>query len=156
MNNSVIMKLIDDGANFYCRQLGNASHMEFVNNGYYSIIYPKKGQDGGTSIFDVTLEHLNDNEALEKISEIKALNVHTWWGLCLSNRIADLIWGKDRPVLTPEQHVNDEEFYMAIFPQEKPAYEKVNKDITIKQVTSVMNSVNGQIFATRFYMAITR
>lgn len=137
MNNSEIMKLIDEGANFYCRQLGNASHMEFVNNGYYSMIYPKKGQDGGTSIFDVTLEHLNDNEAIEKINEIKVLNVHTWWGLCPSDRIADLIWGKDRPVLTQEQHENDEEFYMAIFPKEKPTYEKANNDITIKPVTSV-------------------
>jgi predicted GNAT family acetyltransferase len=137
MNNSEVMKLIDDGANFYCRQLGNASHMEFVNNGYYSMIYPKEGQKGGTSLFNVTLEHLNDDEALEKINEIKALKVHTWWGLCLSDRIADLIWGKYRPVLTPEQHEEDEEFYMAMFPEEKPTYEKTNEDITIKPVTTV-------------------
>jgi predicted GNAT family acetyltransferase len=137
MNNSEVMKLIDEGANFYCRQLGNASHMKFVNNGYYSMIYPKEGQEGGTSLFDVTLEHLNDDEALQKINEIKALNVHTWWGLCLSDRIADLILGKDRPVLTPEQHEYDEEFYMAMFPEEKPTYEKAIKDITINQVTTV-------------------
>jgi hypothetical protein len=66
------------------------------------------------------LEHLSDEEASQKIAEIKALNVHTWWGLCVSDRIADLIWGRDRPVLTPEQHENDEEVYMAIFPKDKP------------------------------------
>lgn len=137
MNNSEIMKLIDDGANFYCRQLGNASHMEFINNGYYSMIYPKEGQEGGTSLFDVALEHLNNDEALKKVNEIKALNVHTWWGLCLSDRIADLIWGKDRPLLTPERHEDDEEFNMAIFPEEKPTYEKIDKDITVKQVTTI-------------------
>lgn len=135
MNNSKIMKLIDDGAIFYCRQLGNASHMEFVNNGYYSMIYPKSGQEGGTSLFNVTLEHLNDEEAMQRINEIKAMKVHTWWGLCISDRIADLIWGKDRPVLTPEQHENDEELYMAIFPEEKPVYDKASEDITITPVT---------------------
>lgn len=137
MNNSEVMKLIDDGAVFYCRQLGNASHMIFVNNGYYSMIYPKSGQEGGTSLFDVTLEHLNDEEALQKINEIKALNVHTWWGLCLSNRIADLVWGKDRPILTAKQHEDDEEFYMAIFPDEKPTYEEISDDIIIRPVTTV-------------------
>ena len=71
MNNTEIMKIVDDGANFYCRQLGNASHMEFVNNGCYSMIYPKAGQDGGTSLFDVTLEHLDDEEALQKLTKLK-------------------------------------------------------------------------------------
>lgn len=137
MNNSEIMKLIDDGAVFYCRQLGNAAHMEFVNKGCYSMIYPKPGKEGGTSLFDVTLENLNDEEALQKINEIKALNVHTWWGLCLSDRIADLIWGKDRTILTPEQHENDEEFYMAMFPIEKPKYSKNDDNIEIKSITTL-------------------
>lgn len=137
MNNSEIMKLIDDGANFYCHQLGNASHMEFTNNGYYSMIFPKEGQKGGTSLFNITLEHLNDEQAMQKVNEIKALNVHTWWGLCLSDRIADLVWGKDRPILTPEQHENDEELYMVIFPDEKPVYSKVNDEITVKPVITM-------------------
>jgi len=62
------------------------------------------------------------------------LNVHTWWGLCLSDRIADLIWGEGRPILTPEQHEDDEEFYMAIFPEDKPVYRKVSDEITVKPV----------------------
>ncbi len=81
MNNAEVMKLIDDGANFYCRQLGNASHMEFINTGCYSIIRPKAGQKGGTSIFDVTLDHLSDEGAVQKINEIKAMKEHTWWAM---------------------------------------------------------------------------
>lgn len=137
MNNAVIMKLIDDGANFYCRQLGNASHMEFVNNEYYSMIYPKAEQEGGTSLFNITLEHLNDEEALQKINEIKAMNVHTWWGLCQTDRIADLIWGKDRHILTREEHEDDEEFNMAILSEEKPNYGQTNDDIFISLVKTV-------------------
>jgi ribosomal protein S18 acetylase RimI-like enzyme len=132
-----IIKYVDDGANFYCRQLGNACHMEFKNNGYYSAICPKAGEDGGTSLFDVTLEHLSDEEASQKIAEIKALNVHTWWGLCVSDRISDLIWGRDRPVLTPEQHENDEELYMAIFPEDRPANNGFTDVIRVKPVVSL-------------------
>lgn len=136
MNHSEVMKCIDEGANFYCRQLGNASHMEYTNNEYYSMIHPKAGQEGGTSLFNVTLEHLDDHDALQVINEIKALNVHTWWGLCLSDRIADMVWGKDRPILTPEQIEAGDEFYMALFPEEKLAYIKPCDEITIRQVTS--------------------
>jgi GNAT superfamily N-acetyltransferase len=137
MDTKQIIKYIDDGANFYCRQLGNASHMEFKNNGIYSIISPKKGEEGGTSLFDVTLDHLSDEEASQKIDEIKALNVHTWWGLCVSDRIADLIWGKDRPVLSPEQQENAEEVYMAIFPEDKPVDNVFDEAIRVKPVMSL-------------------
>jgi ribosomal protein S18 acetylase RimI-like enzyme len=56
MENAQVMKLIDSGANFYCRQLGNASHMQFERREYYSIIYPKPGEQERTSVFDVTVE----------------------------------------------------------------------------------------------------
>ncbi|MDF2544582.1 MAG: hypothetical protein K0S47_4300 [Herbinix sp.] len=137
MNHLEIMKLIDDGANFYCRQLGNASHMEFVQNECYSMIYPKQGQEGGTSLFDVKLDHLTEEDVLQMIHEIKSKNVHTWWGLCLSDRIADYVWGIDRPILTPEQHENDEELYMALFPEEMSVYETYSNDIQIKPVTTI-------------------
>lgn len=137
MDTRQILKYIDEGANFYCRQLGNACHMEFKNNGYYSMISPKAGEDGGTSLFDVTLEHLSDEEASQKIAEIKTRNVHTWWGLCISDRIADLIWGKGRPVLTPAQHEDNEEVYMAIFPKDKPVNNSFNAAIRVKPVASL-------------------
>ena len=136
MHDPQVMKLIDDGANFYCRQLGNASHMQFEDNGIYSMIYPKPGQQGGTSLFNVRLDALGDGDTQRAIDEIKALDVHTWWGLCLPDRIADMVWGKDRPVLTPEEHENDEELYMALFPQEQPAGAAPPEGVEIKPVVS--------------------
>lgn len=128
MNNTEIMRLIDRGANFYCRQLGNAAHMEFRRLEHFSMINPKPGEPGGTSIFDVDLENLNDRDAAAVIREIKALNVHTWWGLCSSERIHRLIFGAPSPNLSAEEHENDEETYMALFPDEKPAYPQVQEN----------------------------
>lgn len=119
MDNAEIMRLIDSGANFYCRQLGNASHMEFKRLKHYSMIHPKPGERGGTSVFDVTLEDLADAEAALVIDEIKSLNEHTWWGLCLSDRIYRLVHGTPRPLLSREEHENAEEVYMALFPEDR-------------------------------------
>jgi hypothetical protein len=54
--------------------------MEYQNLGYCSIIYPKPGEMGGASIFNVSFENLSDEKALQIIDEIKRKNVHTWWG----------------------------------------------------------------------------
>jgi len=60
MQNIDVMRLIDHGENYYCHQLGNAAHMVFEQHARYAMIYPKPGEQGGTSIFDVTLEDLDD------------------------------------------------------------------------------------------------
>lgn len=44
MEKAEICRHIDNGANFYLRLLGDAQHMEYSDNGYYSIIRPKDGQ----------------------------------------------------------------------------------------------------------------
>lgn len=137
MNKVEVLKFINDGANFYCRQLGNATHMNFIDNGYYSMIYPKHGQVGGTSIFNIRLDHFSDAEVIQKVNEIKSKNVHTWWGICLSDRLSDFIWGKDRPKLTPEEHENAEELNMALLPEDKLEYCPPNNKIIIKQVTTL-------------------
>jgi GNAT superfamily N-acetyltransferase len=137
MRNIEVIRLVDQGANFYCRQLGNASHMEYQNLGYYSIIYPKPGEMGGTSIFNVSLENLSDEKALQIIDEIKRKNVHTWWGLCLSDRVYKLVFGTEKPVLSEEEHENDEETYMAMFPEEMPKYETDNKSVQVKKVQQI-------------------
>jgi ribosomal protein S18 acetylase RimI-like enzyme len=122
IQNIDVMRLIDRGANYYCRQLGNAAHMVFEQHPRYAMIYPKPGEQGGTSIFDVTLEDLDDVAAAVVIAEIKSLHTHTWWGLCFSDRIYRLVFGQPQTVLSREEHENDEEIYMAIFPEEKPVY----------------------------------
>lgn len=132
MKISEINKHIDDGANFYLRVLGDAEHMEYIDNGYYSIIRPKSGQEGGTSLFNLRIENLPDEELKEKINEIKELNLHTWWGVGLSERMLNAIFGENRPVRVPEP--NDEEANMAMLSKEKPQYEKVALPITVKKV----------------------
>lgn len=64
-------------ANYYLRLLGDAKHMEYRDNGYYSIIRPESGDKCGTSIFNIQLEQLPDSELQQKVDEIKALNLHT-------------------------------------------------------------------------------
>jgi predicted GNAT family acetyltransferase len=132
MERAEIVKHIDNGANFYLRLLGDAEHMQYTDNGYYSIISPKEGQEGGTSLFNIRLEHLPDQELKEKINEIKELNLHTWWGVGLSERMLDAIFGENRPVPIPEP--NDEEANMAMLSEEKPEYEEFNMPIAVKKV----------------------
>jgi GNAT superfamily N-acetyltransferase len=128
-----ICKHIDDGANFYLRLLGDAKHMECCDNGYYTIIRPKSGEEGGTSLFNIRLEHLTDEELEQKVNEIKKLNLHTWWGFGLSEKILNVIWkGQKRPEPLPEP--NDEEAGMAMLPEEKPTYEEIYKSINVKRV----------------------
>lgn len=130
-----VCKHIDDGSNFYLRVLGDAEHMEYSDNGYYSIIKPKDGQEGGTSLFNIRLDHLSDEELEEKVKEIKKLNLHTWWGFGLSERILSAVFGENRP--KPVTETNDEEGCMAMLPDEKPKYKEIGMPITVKRVKNV-------------------
>lgn len=132
MKRTEISKHIDDGANFYLRVLGDAEHMEYSDNGYYSIIRPKEGQEGGTSLFNLRLEHLSDEELDEKVSEIKNLNLHTWWGYGLSERMLKAVFGDNRP--KPATETNEEEGCMALLPDEAPKYEEIKISLTVKKV----------------------
>lgn len=132
MKSAEIIRHIDDGANFYLRLLGDAEHMEYIDNGYYSIIRPKSDQEGGTSLFNIRLEHLFDEELKEKINEIKELNIHTWWGLGLSERMLNAIFGENRPEPVPEP--NDEEANMAMLSKDKPQYDEIAMPISVKRV----------------------
>lgn len=132
MERAEICRHIDDGANFYLGLLGDAKHMEYTDNGYYSIIKPKEGQEGGTSLFNIRLDHLSDEQLEEKVNEIKKLNLHTWWGFGLSERMLNAVFGDNRPVQATE--TNDEEGCMALLPDEKPEYEETGMPITVKKV----------------------
>lgn len=120
MEKTEIIRHINDGANFYLRVLGNAEHMEYSDNNYYSMIRPKAGQQGVTSAFNLRLEHLPEQEWKEKIDEIKKMNLHIWWGLGLSERMMEAVFGDNKPL--PATEDNDEEGYMAMLPEDKPEY----------------------------------
>lgn len=129
-----VRRHIDEGANFYLWALGAANHMEYIDNGIYSLIRPKEGQQGGTSLFQVRLDHLSDAELLEKVYEIKKLNYHTWWGLNLSERALNAVYGNQRPL--PATETNEEEGQMALMVQNKPEYGMLDVSASVKKVTS--------------------
>lgn len=77
MTEHEIIKAIDNGATFYLRFFGDAEHMTTTDNGVYAVICPKEGEHGIRFVYDVRLESLSNEEAVAKISEIKALNLPT-------------------------------------------------------------------------------
>ena len=96
MTDHEIIRCIDDGANFYLRFFGSAIHMDYYKNDYYSYIRPKQGEHGVKFAFNVRLENLSESECLEKISELKSLNLPVWWDLQSSNDLYRLVHGKDK------------------------------------------------------------
>jgi len=132
MTEKEILGCINDGALTLYTMLGDAPHMNCVNNDCYTIISPKSGEQGAHTVFNVSLEQLTDEKAMEKINEIKGLNLHTWWNIDYSDRIYRILHGQDRlPVI---ERANDEEVYMALLPSRKPLYNIITKDISVKKV----------------------
>ncbi len=61
--------------------------MEVVDTGYFKYIHPKMDEQGITFVYDVRLEKLSLEIQVEKIKEIRALNMPVWWGLLISNEL---------------------------------------------------------------------
>jgi len=121
MTDHEILKHIDDGAVFYLGFLGDAEHMESTDNGFYRVIQPKDNEQGLSSVFDIRLEHLSKENMSIKIAEVKSLNQHTWWPLCVSDALYRLIHlrAKEKASLIPPDGT---ELYMAVTsPEEIPA-----------------------------------
>ncbi|QSF46976.1 GNAT family N-acetyltransferase [Paenibacillus tianjinensis] len=133
MERSEIYKHINDSANYYLRLLGEAEHMEFTDNGYYAMTRPKSGDKCGTSVFNIRLEQLTDVELKQKVEEIKALDLHTWWGFNLSERMAEAIW-PDHTEAESLPEPNDEEACLAVLPEQWPAFRETEESITVTRV----------------------
>lgn len=131
MTEQEIIKHVNDGANFYLNFFGNAAHMEYHKNDFYSYIYPKQGEHGVSFAFNVKLENLSKGEQLEKIAELKSLNMPVWWNLQASDDLYRLIHGKEKTIT---ELVDGDELYMAIFPTELINQEKTRTDIVIRKV----------------------
>ncbi|WOO38429.1 GNAT family N-acetyltransferase [Anaerocolumna sp. AGMB13020] len=134
MNLQKICRHIDEGANFYLRTLGNAEHMEYLDNGLYSIVRPRAGQEGCTALFDIRLEHLSDEAMKVKIQEIKKLNLHTWWGIGISEKMLRAVYGENLPL--PATFTNEEEGCMAMLCDEIPPAKEENSPFTVRKVTT--------------------
>jgi len=96
------------------------------------------------AVYNIRLENLSDEEAKNIIAEIKSLSWHTWWPI-YSSRIRDLIYGRNH--LPPSGE--DEEFYMALMPENQP--DDASCDITAVQANNTVDfklwvELNNQIF----------
>lgn len=134
MDNQTIRRHIEEGATFYLDILGKSEHMETVQLPHYTIIRPKKGQHGGTSIYNIQIEHLPDTEAFRIVQEIKTYKEHTFWGMYPSEVLLKYIGKDELPELLPEP--NEEEAGMALLASEKPDYPEIPEHITIKKVSN--------------------
>ena len=135
MTDYEIISCVNDGANFYLRFFGKAVHMEYCKKEFYGYIRPKQGEHGVRFIFDVRLESLPNDRKLEKIAEIKSLDMPVWWDMHSSDALYRLIHGKAREKV--EGTLTDgDELYMAILPDEKIDADMACENITIKKIDS--------------------
>ena len=128
MTDNEIIKYIDDGAIFYLDFFGDAVHMKSTDNGVYRMIRPKENKQGVKFIYDLRLDHLTDDEAKTKITEMKLTGLPVWWPLH-SKRIRELLHGKDFIAKPPSE---GDEFYMALLPDSQPS--GVENDVEIKHI----------------------
>lgn len=132
MKKEEVLRLMDDWANFYLWILGDAKHMDFVDNGRYCAAFPKEGQKGINSIFNIRLENLSDEELSQTVNEIKEMKKHTWWNQ-YSDHVNRVAFPEGRKVCSPD----DWEVYAVMLPHEKPDYPA--NSIDIKKVGSLGN-----------------
>ncbi len=131
MSNYESMKFIDDGAIFYLDFFADAIHMETIDNGIYRIIKPKENEQGICFVYDIRLEHLTNDEAKDKIAEIKSLSLPVWWPLH-SKRILDLV-NDNNPVAQLSNE--SDEFYMMLLPENQ--LESTPNNEVIKRVKTI-------------------
>lgn len=134
MTKKEVIRCVNDGANFYMRFFANATHMEYHKNDYYSFMRPKQGEQGIQFVFDVNLENLSEKEQIEKIKEIKSLNMYIWWDIQSSDSLYKLIYAKDREKTSVV--VEDDELYMAIFPDDQIRLVPIPENMTIKKLNN--------------------
>ncbi|MCL6612651.1 MAG: GNAT family N-acetyltransferase [Peptococcaceae bacterium] len=143
MDQQTIRRHIEEGGTFYLDILGKSEHMETEQLPHYTIIRPKKGQHGGTSIYNIQIEQLPETEALRIVQEIKNYKEHIFWGMYPSEQLLQYIGeGEPRPEPLPEP--NEEEAGMALLAAEKPDYPAIAKNITINKVS---NAEDFQLWA---------
>lgn len=117
MEKQKALHYVDEWANFYLKIFSEAEHMEMHDNGRYTLMRPKVGENGPTSIYNIRLEHLNDDELSKTVQEIKAMNQHTWWNQ-YSGRVNSIIFPEGRHECGPD----DWEVYAVMLPEELPTY----------------------------------
>ncbi len=120
INDTDLLKYVDNGANLYVRILGQASHMAIEDNGIYEYIHPKNNEDGLRFVYNIRLDNLIDVEKERALADISKFKAPTWYPLLPSN----------------EYTKDDEELYGAMLYDWLPKYIETSKCIEIKRVTT--------------------
>lgn len=131
-----MLKYVDAGADFYLRAMGDAEHMEIIDNGIYEIMRSCGNINNLSSIYNIRLDQLSDDELKKTVQDIKNLKIHTWWPLASSDRVIDIIHEK-KPVYS----IEDFEIYGVMQPEDLPKYPETKGFISIKQVKSLSDFV---------------
>ena len=131
MDDITVIKHINAVALFYLDFFRDAKHMEHSDNGVYRVILPKEGEQGIRFVYDIRLETLNEHETAEKIAEIRALKLPTWWGLypLHSETRRELIYGEN---FTSQPLLESGKYYMALLPGARSRI--VDSEADIKQI----------------------
>ncbi|MDR0929670.1 MAG: GNAT family N-acetyltransferase [Oscillospiraceae bacterium] len=149
MTEQAIIRCIDAGAQFYLDFFGDAPHMDRRDNGLYTVIAPKAGEQGVRFVYDLRLEHLDDATAEATIAAIKAMKMPVWWGLfpLHSRRMQALLFGE---AYTPKPPRVGDEFYMALLPDRQPALVAIDQDIrrvTMASDFRIFADIANRVFA---------
>lgn len=128
MTNKEIIQHIDDGANYYVGLFGEAVHMEKIDKEFYSYVKPKAGEQGISFIYNVRINALPTEQMKTVIDEMKSMNMPIWFGMNLSDEAAYIFSGK-KPTHEKREPKEDDEVYLAMFPEEKIEYQKNNYKI---------------------------
>ena len=128
MDKKKALGIIDEWANFYLRLLGEADNLELIEKDVYTILRPKDKK--WASIFDVRLEHLENEDLIKTIDEIKEMKQHVWWNQ-YSDRINKIIFPEGRHEPTPD----DDEVFAVMTPDEMPLYQ--DSILDVKKAVSI-------------------
>ena len=127
-----VLKYVDAGANFYLRVIGDAEHMEILDNGVFETMRSRGDLNNFCSIYNIRLDQLSDEEMSRVIQEIGDKRIHTWWPIYTSERVLDALNGKGA-----RGTFDDGEVYAAMLPKDKPEYPHTSDSIEIKRVSSL-------------------
>ena len=117
MDAQEIIRCIDAGANHYISVLGDAEHMERLDNGIYSCVRPKPGREGISFIYNIRLDALTATQKRATVQEIKALGMPFWLNLSASDEDFRIFFGKDKAHGQTEFAFDDEQ-YLAMMPDD--------------------------------------
>lgn len=117
MTTSDIIHCIDEGANHYISLLGEAANMEHHDNGCYSYVHPRKGEQGISFVHDIRVEGLDAIQQQAIAAEIKTLNAPFWLSLTASDEVFHLFFGKEK-IHGQTEFAFDDEQYMAMVPED--------------------------------------